>query len=358
MFVKLDHTKAIVCLFSILIGPHVTSLHAEPRQVVQASFQATDSEQNRIDKDPGTQAILDQIAWAPGDFEVRCTSTPGLAYDALVRFDSPMPSGKPWVDEVVLVWYAARGEDGEAVEAPAVLMVHSLQPQMLIADQIARVFSKRGIHVFMLQLPGYGHRWEGRGQFPGVTALTHARQGVADCLRARDAIAVLPNIKPGPIALQGTSLGGFVAATVGGIEPAFDPVVLLISGADCYGTLMTGMHDTIFLRMRLAREGYRGDSLRDLVEPVEPLHVAHRLNPERTWLISARDDRTIPRASSDALAEAIGLDDGHRTWINTNHYTTLVLLPSVSKYMSDIILGQTPEQEAPPAGLPDAAEQD
>jgi len=247
------------------------------------------------------------------------------------------------MDRVVLVWYAARAEDGKAIEAPAVLMVHSLQPQMMVADQIARRFAKQGLHVFVLQLPGYGERWEGPGHFPGATAMVHGRQAVADCRRAKDAIAALPNIKPGPIALQGTSMGGFVAATAGSIDGAFDPVVLFISGADGYQALQTGLHDAVFLRQALNRKGYRGEALRNLLKAVDPLHVAHRLNPKRTWLISARYDMTIPRVCSDALAQAVGLDDKHRLWLGTNHYTTLLMLPGVSDRMSEIILRQGPE---------------
>ncbi len=315
---------------------------ADAAGVVEAKFQATDTPRARADDNPKMQAVLDATAWEAGGFEVRCTSTPGLAYDALVRFDSPLPTGKRWVDEVVLVWYAARGEDGKAIEAPAVLMVHTLQPQMLIAHRLAGDFAKRGLHTFILQLPGYGFREEGPGHFPGVTALIHGRQAVADCLRSRDAITALPNIKPGPIALQGTSLGGFVAATAGGIDPAFDPVVLLVSGGDCYGALVNGQLDARFLRQSLDRQGYRGGALRKLLEPVEPLRVAHRLNPQRTWLFSARYDVTIPRASSDALAQAIGLDESHRIWLGTNHYTTLFLLPVVAQQMADIILDERP----------------
>ncbi len=328
---------ALVCVTTIAVGVALGQTPAEAR------FQAEDSFKPIPDDRPETQAILDGLSWEPGAFEVRCTATPGLAYDALVRFDSPMPSGKRSVDEVVLIWYAARGDDGKAIEAPAVLMVHSLQPQMMIAHQIAKDFAKRGLHTFILQLPGYGHRWEGPGHFPGVTALEHGRQGVADCIRARDAIAAMPNIKPGPIALQGTSLGGFVAATAAGIDQTFDPVVLLISGGDGYGVLMNGQHDAMFLRMALSRQGHRGVTLRKLLEPVEPLPVAHRLNPDRTWLISARDDLTIPRASSDALAQATGLDDEHRLWLSTNHYTTLLLMPAIAQHMADIILGEEPE---------------
>ena len=311
---------------------------ADAGEVAEAVFQARDTPITTSEETPEMRVVLDRVSWEPAAFEVRCTATPGLKYDALVRFETPLPCGKRWIDRVVMRWYAARGEDGEAVEAPAVLMVHTLQPQMLIADQMAQSFAKRGLHTFVLQLPGYGERWEGGGIFPAVTALVHGRQAVADCLRARDAIASLPNIKPGPIALQGTSMGGFVAATVGGIETSFDPVVLLISGGDCYGALVHGKHDAMFLNQALLREGYVGQGLRDLLEPVEPLRVAHRLDPARTWLITARDDITIPRASSDALAEAIGLDDEHRLWLNTNHYTMLVMLPGLSQRMADIIL--------------------
>jgi dienelactone hydrolase len=331
----------VVFALALLIVGGLGAAHGQA--IAEETFTATDTAGARVDGNPNVQALLDAVSWKPSEFEVRCASTPGLRYDALVRFDSPMPSGNRWVDEVVMMWYAARGEDGEAIEAPAVLMVHTLQPQMIIAKQLARDFAKRGLHAFVLQLPGYGHRWEGQGHFPAAAALLHGRQGVADCLRARDAIAALPNIKPRPIALQGTSLGGFVAATAGGIEPAFDPVVLLISGGDCYGALVNGRYDAMFLRKSLNQIGYHGERLRELVEQVEPLRVAHRLDPDRTWLISARDDVTIPRASSDALAQAIGLDDEHRLWLGTNHYTTLFVLPAAAQRMADLILGEEPE---------------
>lgn len=324
----------------LFIGLSAAALRAEPAGVREATFEAKDSKRSLTDDDPDTQAFLKRVAFEPASFKVRCTSTPGTDYDALVRFDSPRPSGQKWVDEVVMLWYAARDEDRRPVEAPAVLVVHSVQPQMVIAKQIARMFAKQGVHAFVIELPGYGLRWDGRHVNPGVTALEHGEQALTDCLRAKDAIKALPNIKPGPIALEGTSLGGYVAATVGGIDTDFKPVLLLISGADAYSTLMNGEHDARYLREAMAREGYRGEALRKLLDPVEPLHVAHRLDPEQTYLISARDDAIIPKANSDALAEAIGLDDKHRIWMQTSHYTTLLLIPTASEVMADIILGE------------------
>ena len=324
----------------LVIGLCVSGLHAQTDQVAHASFEARDSPRTWTDDDPATRAFLAQFAYEPAAFKVRCTSTPGLDYDALVKFDSPKPSGQKWVDEVVMLWYAARDENQQPIEAPAVLMVHSLHPQMIVAKQIARTFAKRGIHAFVIELPGYGLRWDGRQVHPGVTALEHGRQAVADCLRAHDAVKALPNIKPGPIALQGTSLGGYVAAAVGGIDTSFEPVLLLISGADGYGTLMNGQHDARYLKEALAREGYQGDALRKLLDQVEPLHVASRLDPENTYLISANDDVTIPKANSDALADAVGLDASHHVHLQATHYTTMVLIPAASEYMANIILGQ------------------
>jgi dienelactone hydrolase len=314
------------------------SVHAADN--VEATFHATDTPAARGNDTPQMTAILDRVSWEPAKFEVRCTATPGRTYDALVTFDSPLPSGKHSIDRVALRWYAARDMDHNPIQAPAVLMIHTLQPQMLISDQLAQSFAKRGLHTFVLQLPGYGQRRDTPGLFPAVSALIHGRQAVADCLRAKDAISALPNIKPGPIALQGTSLGGFVAATAAGVDPSFDPVVLLITGGDCYGALTHGQRDARFLRDALARQGYAGQALKNLLEPVEPLRVAHRLNPKRTWLISAQDDVTIPKASSNALAQAIGLDQQHRLWINTNHYTTLLMLPAAAQTMADIILNE------------------
>ncbi len=345
MTVKRKWCVVAVCLALVLPG-YMSVVREACGQPAEAHFKATDTHMALSDDNAQTRATLQRFAWEPVEFDVRCTATPGLAYDALVRFASPVPSGERWVDEVVLQWYAARGEDGKAIEAPAVLMVHSLHPRMVIADQIARGFARRGLHAFVIQMPGYGLRRGGENQPPGVTALQHGRQAVADCLRARDAIRALPNISPRPIALQGTSLGGFVAATAGGIDPAFNPVVLFISGGDGYGTLTHGLHDALYLRQALERMGYRGDALRDLLEPVEPLRVAHRLNPQRTWLISASDDVTIPKASSDALARAAGLDNEHHLTLNATHYTIVVRLPAVTNYMADIILGVDHE---PPA---------
>ncbi|GAB4192553.1 MAG: hypothetical protein Kow00105_06620 [Phycisphaeraceae bacterium] len=303
-----------------------------------ATFNARDADRTWSDDRTETEVLLESLSWRSAGFEVVCLATPDQPYDALVRFPSPKPSGRGVLDTVALQWYAARDRDGRAIEAPAVLLIHSLHPRMVVARQIAGYFKAKGIHAFVLELPGYGSRRAAPEQHPGVTALEHGAQAVADSLRAYDAIRALPNISPGPIAIQGTSLGGFVAATVGAIDRRFDPVVLLISGADGYATLREGLHDARYLRQALERKGYQGEAIRQLLDPVEPLHYVHRLDPERTWLISARQDQTIPPTSRQALVDAIGLDEKHHRTVEASHYTITMFLPIISDYMADLIL--------------------
>lgn len=277
-------------------------------------------------------AIAD-LAWPPEDFKVR--TLPGDdRYDTLVSFPSPVPSGNHDVDRVTMWWYAARNAAGEPIDAPALLLVHSLHPRMPVAQLLAASLSRRGVHCFILHLPGYAGRDDGSGRFPGVVALLHGRQGIADVRRARDAIAALPHVTGERVAIQGTSLGGFVASVAAGLDGAFDPVFLLLSGGDAVGVLTGGGADASRLYAAMRAEGYDDAQLAAMLSPLEPMRFAAKLNPARTFLYSARADQVVPPASSASLGQAIGLDDAHHVWLDGDHYTAALFLPVVIDRMA------------------------
>ena len=90
MSVKRKWLAVAVCLALL---PAQLSFNCEARgQAVEAHFKAVDSPRVLTDDDARTRAVLEQFAWQPAEFDVRCTATPGLAYDALVRFASPWSS--------------------------------------------------------------------------------------------------------------------------------------------------------------------------------------------------------------------------------------------------------------------------
>ena len=195
-----------------------------------ATFQAQDTLDPPAPDTPEERQALSELAWTPDSFPVTATTEARGPADATLFFPSPHPSGEAAQDRVPIEWYAARDEQGEAIEAPAVLVVHSLHPAMPIGRAAARALAARGYHAFLIHLPGYGLRTEPDPGPIGVTALLHGTQAVADIRRARDALLALPNVRRCPVALVGVSLGGFAAATAAGLDPAFDPVMLVLAG--------------------------------------------------------------------------------------------------------------------------------
>src|SRR5690606_11016664 len=114
----------------------------------------------------------------------------------------------------------------------------------------------------MIQLPYYGDR-RGDGQgVPTERVLQTMRQGIADVRRARDAVAVLPHVDRSRIGLQGTSLGGFVAATAGGLDACYDRVFLMLAGGDLAGMVERGEKDTAKFREKLVAAGFSPSEIR------------------------------------------------------------------------------------------------
>lgn len=292
---------------------------------------------------------LRSLAWEGGVFEVTVRDTPGRDYDARITFASPQPSGDAELDQVVLRWYrpapgipalAPEHQQADAQQTlpaeaiPAVLLVHTLHPDLPVATLLARGLRQRGVHAFVIELPGYASRVGAERKMTGVTTLVNAAQAVSDCRRAYDVIravgdSVAANIDPDRIAIQGTSLGSFVATSAAGLDGCFNQTFLFLSGGDGVEILETGQKDAFHVRGALKHYGYTGDKLRTLLDPVEPLHIAHRLDPATTWMFNARFDTVVPAKNADLLADAIGLDASHHIWMNGNHYTAFLLLPGV-----------------------------
>ena len=293
---------------------------------------------------------LEQLVWPPGDFEVRWKGTDRTALRTRLVFPSPLPSGDAINDRVIVDWYRAwvepdSGDSGSAAN-PAVLVVHEAGANMPVGRMFAQAFQAEGFHAFLIHLPYYGERRSDRGHNPAKGL----RQAVADVRRARDAIAALPEIAADRIAIHGISLGGFVAATTAAIDPSFHSAFILLAGGDLYDLLMRGEQDAARMRQQLERAGYHGERLRELVWAVEPLRLAHRLDPQRTWLYTARDDRVVPRENSLALAQAAGLEGQHHRQLAGGHYTAIVHFARVVREIADRLRADTTGSDQGPGG--------
>ena len=314
---------------------------APPVWAQAASLSVQDTVTTEAGSPEAAEAGRTPFGWEGGVFEARVTETPGKDFEAYVAFASPLSSGDSGIDTVRLRWYRPAEDDGgdglpggEQPGATAVLIVHTLHPDLPVATFLARGLRSKGIHAFVIEMPGYASRRATPRRMTGVTTLIRGTQAVADCRRAFDVIRTL-GAQPGSgfdgrrVAIQGTSLGSFVACSAAAIDGCFEQTFLFLSGGDGMSILADGQKDAFHVRGALKHYGYEGDKLRELMGTIEPLNLASRLDPATTWMFNARDDLVIPAANAHRLAEAIGLDESHHIWLPGNHYTAFILLPGV-----------------------------
>jgi hypothetical protein len=275
--------------------------------------------------------VLDRLLWKPQSFQAVCAHD-STAGDLTVRFPSPLPQGRPLWDRVLLDWHVAR-QGEQFVSGPAVLVIDILQGGHLVANYIAKTMAKHGIHGFVLHMPQNGRRKAADQGHDWSLFLPALRQAVGDARRARDVIAALPLVRRG-VGIQGTSLGGFIATLAAAIDNAFDPVLLALTGGDIYRILSVGKRDAARVRRHLRDAGFDDAKLRQWLWRIEPLRVAHRLDPKRTWLFSARFDQVVPRNNARQLAAAIGLSFNHRRELAGCHYSCVL---SARRFLSEMV---------------------
>jgi dienelactone hydrolase len=294
-------------------------------------------------------ACLAGLTWPGQTFSVRCESagTNNSQGDWLLRYPSPIPSGDATNDQVAIEWYVAKDAQKQPIKARAVVVIHESGRGMAAAKIMCSGLRNNRFHAFLVHLPGYGARTSefttnAKAMLPGL------RQAIADVRRARDAVAALPFVDSSSMALQGTSMGGFIAATVGGLDRGYDRVFILLAGGDLAEVLLTGEKDAAGVRKKLMDAGLNETDIREQTKCVEPLRLAMRLNPERTWLFSGRDDEVVPPSCSAALATVAKLTGEHHLVMPVGHYSAAFLFPSVLKQMINLLNDRPMMENVPP----------
>jgi dienelactone hydrolase len=304
-----------------------------------SAFEARDTLDCGHDSIADAAACLDGLKWTCAPFSVRCQPAASGVGDWLMRFPTPLPSGDATNDLVAMEWYLARDAKGEPMRAPAIVVVHESGRGMVAGRIFARGLQSHGFHTFLIHLPGYGARTSAftgdvKRMLPGL------KQAIADVRRARDAVACLPLIDTSLIALQGTSLGGFVTATVVGLDRGFDKSFILLAGGNLADVLLTGERDAAAMHRELAAAGITDGQIRELSQVIEPMRLAHRVDAARTWLFSGTMDEVVPPACSLAFAKAAKLDAAHHVEMPVGHYTAALLLPTILTNISDLLRGR------------------
>ncbi|QDV67703.1 Alpha/beta hydrolase family protein [Rosistilla carotiformis] len=323
----------------------MTTLASAQEVGSQKTFPARDSLAALDDPSPDAADCLRGFAWQNAAFDVQLESDDATLRS--VRFPSPLDTGNPINDRVTMKWYVAKDKDGNVLHRPAVLVAHESGSGMTVGRLVAKTLSLYGVHAFLIHLPHYGDRRDRSIKPENQDVVTTMRQAVVDVRRGRDAIAVLPDVDTSYIGLQGTSLGGFVAALAGSLDGGFDKVYITLAGGDFHSLLVNGTNEAAKMRQKLADAGYSGDKLKQLVQQVEPLRIAHRLTPEQTWMFTGSEDKVVPFANAMALAKAAKISAEHHVIVPANHYSAILYFPTII----DLIVRESLPADVIPAAL-------
>ena len=326
----------IIALIAVLFTPSFS--RADLRD--GGTFAARDSLNCQPDGNADAAACIAGLKWPVAAFTVRCeTAMPGGG-DWLVRFPSPVPVGDAVNDLVAMEWHMARDKDGKPMKAPAIVIVHESGRGMVAGKVFAKGLRPYGFHTFLIHLPGYGARTSTLTNNPKLM-LPALKQAIADVRRARDAVAALPFVDSTNIALQGTSLGGFVTATVSGLDRGYDRIFILLAGGNIADVILTGTRDAAGLKRRLLESGITDDEIRASAKTIEPLRLAHRVDPKRVWLYTGKSDDVVPPACSRAFATAAKLGAEHHIELPVGHYSAAILMPLILPRIHELMRGQS-----------------
>jgi len=323
----------LVFLLLLTAVPHTSA--ADFEDLFGKLYPARDTLEIGEETDEDARECLRGLCWPPSSFEVRIRAPQQKERgDAVIIFPSPLSVREDESAQVYLEWTMARTADGAIADAPAVVVVHESGRNMSVGRLIAEGFAQRGIHAFLIQLPGYGsRRWKQREV--DALRLKSIPQGVADVRRAHDAVAALPHIRKDNLSLQGTSLGGFIASTAAGIDRCYQNVFLLLSGGDVFSVLQNGDRDAARLRQTAVEAGLDETALRALVWQIEPNRLAHRVDPEHTWLYSGVFDTIVPIENGRSFAAAAKLPESHHVLLPVDHFAGFLILPAVLDKMAE-----------------------
>jgi dienelactone hydrolase len=323
-------------IFLALLLPTVAFGEEVPPSTLEvgSKFQAADTLACGEELGKDAKECLANLSWPNAKFTVHLEPAEPGCGDCLVRYPSARPIGNEKYDLVSMEWFAARDSANTICKAPAIVVVHESGSGMTVGRLIARGLGAQGLHAFLIHLPGYGARRV--EELKKVERLLPSlQQAIADVRRARDAVVALPVVDRSVVGVQGTSLGGFVTATVAGLDNGYDRVFVLLAGGNLKDVVLHGSEDAEKTRKKLEAAGVTEEQIVELARHVEPLRLAHRIQAEKTWLYSGKYDNVVPPECSHALAKAAHLPDGHHIELECDHYSGIIYLPQVLQQIRD-----------------------
>lgn len=241
-----------------------------------------------------------------------------------IRFPSPVKSAHPENNTVYAEFYRPK----RTGRHPAVIVLDITGGNQKLSRTIARHLAQNDVAGLFVQMAYYGPR-----RPPGSkvrllsTDVDHTiaavRQTVLDLRRAVAFLEGQPDVDADQLGIMGTSLGSFLAALAGEMEPKLGKVCVLLGGG---GFVDAYYDDPRAAPFRLAYEltGGRRETIARWLAPVDPLTHASLLRDRKLLIVGARHDEIVPPVMAENLWNATGRQ--RIIWLDAGHYTAAAYL--------------------------------
>jgi dipeptidyl aminopeptidase/acylaminoacyl peptidase len=140
---------------------------------------------------------------------------------------------------------------------------------------------------------------------------------VVDLRRALDYLQQRSDCAPGKLGVIGTSMGGFMAAALAGVDDRVQAPVLLFSGADWRVWFSTGHPGVVGIFYQVGNpESF--EAVVAALEPLDPAKWVGKVAPRPVLMVHGDFDDAVPPASAQALYDA-ALDPKSMLWYSGGH---------------------------------------
>jgi dienelactone hydrolase len=193
----------------------------------------------------------------------------------------------------------------------------------MLSRHIANHFARHGVAGLFVQMAYYGPRRPKNSNLRLLSPdLQHTfkavTQTVLDLRVASAWLEARPEVDRKRLGIMGTSLGSFMAALAGEMEPRLGRVCVVLGGGcfvDGYaGHPLAAPYFKLFMAL-----GGKKEYLKKLIAPVDPITCAANLKKRKLLIVAASRDDIVPPSMARMLHQASGKQK--ILWYDATHYT-------------------------------------
>lgn len=254
------------------------------------------------------------------DFELEYAKPLPLAKATLykLRFPSPVVTDVPENNTVHAEYYLPEGKG----PFPGVIVLDITGGDQSLSRTICQALTQHKIAGLFVQMAHYGPRRPPGSKRRLMTAnisetLANVRQTVLDLRRAAAWMETRAELDSKRLGILGTSLGSFLSALTGEMEPRLGRVGIMLGGGGLVDAYWDHPLPKPFFKL-YETFGGKKEVIARMIAPADPITCAANLKERKVLMIAASKDEIVPPKAAELLWKASG--EQKIVWYPTTHY--------------------------------------